>query len=409
MEKKKAVIGMMGIFALVLLIASASAIERTAYLDDYEIKYSYNDASEGESFNLVVSITNDGNSNKSGIKLELDEDKPFDIRSEDTWDIGTLNASEEKTHSFRIEIDEDTPEDVYDLAFTLSEGNKDFDDEFEIDIKSDSADLIVGQVRSTPATISADEQDIKIVIKIENLGGGDATFVRVKLELPEGFTPSSSYSDSTNIGTIPAKGSEEATFYIDSEKTLESGLHKGRLNLEYKSGSENRKEVLEFDLPVKGIPQFRIEDSETSPGEVSIGAAGNELTISIKNIGQEKGEETSVRVFENADFPIDFDQKTNFVGTLDSGEEGMAIFKFDVLPDGKPNTYLVKVQVRTLTEGNVIVEEFTVPVKIIKSEKSLIQNSWLWIIVTLVLLVIFFWLFRIGRKRKKSEMVVEKR
>ena len=314
---------------------------------------------------MTVTITNDGDEVKTGVIFEFEEDDPFELKSEAKWTIGTLDVEEEITNTFRIEVDDDTLEDEYDLEFTLDDDKDDFVDEFGIEVGSDNSDLVVGSVMSAPGIISPDLEDIKLTIKIENLGGGDATFVRARIELPEGFSASSSFSDSVDLGTIGAKGDTEAVFFIDSARALNSGRHTGVLVLNYKNSVENEIQRLEFDLPTKGRPLFSIISSVTEPKKVGVGGSGR-LSIRIANIGEEEGKETSVRVFENADFPIDFDEKINFVGSLERGDEGTAVFDFEIDNNANPNTYLVKVQTRTLSEGNILVEASTVPVVVIE-------------------------------------------
>ena len=70
---------------------------------------------------------------------------------------------------------------------------------------------------------------------------------------------------------------------------------------------------------------------------------------------EEKGEETSIRVFENSDLPIEFNAKTNFIGNLKKGDIGSAIFNFEVDSNANAKNYIIKIQVRTLNNDNVIV------------------------------------------------------
>ena len=388
------------IFALFLVlvacITSVSALGDTIFVDDYEIQYTYHSAEEGEKFSLTVSVTAD--TAKEDVVFEIRDDDPFDV-DDDEWDIGDLAEGQTVSNTFRVEIDEGTAEGEYDLEFTLEDSDDDFEDEMEIEVSSEKPDLIVGSVSSVPLTLSPDQEDTKLEITIENIGGGDANFVRAKLILPEGFTASSSYSDSVSLGTISSKSNKVATFFIDVDEDIESGIHKARIQLDYKEKIDEKTQFLDIDLPIKGKPQFEVVSYRTSPSKILTGSSGT-LSITIKNSGEEEGSETSVRVFENSDHPFEFDEKTNFVGNLEPGETGTAVFKLEADADGNPNKYLVRVQVRTLQNSNVLVEEHTVPVTIAQGQEGL-SGYLILVIALIVILIIIYIIYRLLKPKKK--------
>ena len=108
-----------------------------------------------------------------------------------------------------------------------------------------------------------------------------------------------------------------------------------------------------------------------------------------------------MRVFENADLPLEFDEKTDFVGTLKKGEDGVAIFNFDVDNSADAKTYNIKVQVRTVNRNNVLVSEYTVPLTIGEKEGGPI-GLMLGLIVLIVLVIIIIIVLSIARKKRKS-------
>jgi hypothetical protein len=408
-KMKKQILTILTLFAFLFVIANVSATERTLFLDDYEMEYSYFGAEEDESFTLFVTIKNTGNENKTEVLFEINDDDPFSVKDDEEWEIDTLDVGEERSTSFRIEVDSNTPQGEYKLEFTLEDDDDDFEDDMEIEVESDKADLIIGNVATMPSTIGPDLEDIKLDVTIENLGSGDATFVRAKLILPNGFESSSSFSDFVNLGTIFGENNGDddndlnkvATFYIDSDETLNSGVHVAKLELEYKSDIEKITQILNFDLPVKGKPLFSIISSSTTPTKVMQGDVGK-LNIQIENTGEEEGVETSIRVFENSDLPIEFNQKTNFIGNLKEGENGMAVFEFEVDSDATPKEYLIKVQTRTLNNNNVLVSEYSVPLKILESERN--NSVMIYIIITLILVIVLVILYVMKRNKNQKEM-----
>ena len=397
--KNKIILGMFFLVASLILMQNVLAVSDTIYLEDYKVEYSYSGAQEDDTFTLTVTITNEDNSNKTDVYFEIDSSDPFDVDGDEEWDIGDLADDESVSKSFRIEVDEDTDEGKYDLEFNLEDDDDDFSDEFDIEVDSDKADLIIGDVSSFPLIIMPDEEDIKLELSIENIGGGDASFVRAELILPSGFSASSSYSDNVNLGTIESGDSKTATFYIDTAEDLASGLELGKLRLEYKTDGDKQTDELNFDLPVKGKPLFSIVSSSISPSEIYAGAEGS-LRIQISNIGEDKGEETSIRVFENSDLPLSFDEKTSFIGNLETGQTGSAVFNFEVDSDANVNNYLVKIQVRTLSNDNILVSEYSVPVKISQKESS---GVGIYTIIGMLVLVVSLFGFAIVKLAKKPK------
>ena len=78
----------LAIFTLVILllltITNISAIDRTIFLDDYDIEYSYTSAEEDETFTLTISITNtdQDDQDKTEVVFELDEKEKNNIISQ---------------------------------------------------------------------------------------------------------------------------------------------------------------------------------------------------------------------------------------------------------------------------------------------------------------------------------------
>lgn len=373
------------VFLLVLTAGFASAISDTIYTGNYEITYTYSGAEEDDTFTLTVDVNNTG-STKSNVIFEFNEDDPFDLDSDKKWEIGTLNENELVTKSFRIDVDSGTDEGSYDLEFTIEDSKKDYDEEFEIEVDSNRADLIIGEIQSSPSQILADQKDIKLEVTIENIGGGDANFVRAELLLPTGFEKSDSYSDFVNLGSINSGESKTATFYIDTKENVNE-FNTAQILLDYKSDSDKKTEKLDVDLPVKPKPIFQILSTEVSPITITPSDEGT-LKISITNTGERTGEETSIRIFENTDIPLEFSTKTKHIGDLEQGESGSAIFPFTADSSALPNTYLVKIQVRTLNSDSVLTQDFNVPLTITQKESNPTKTIIITAITILALLLI---------------------
>ncbi|MBR9704756.1 hypothetical protein GOV12_05050 [Candidatus Pacearchaeota archaeon] len=386
---------------VILITPGILALEETLNIRNYEIIYTYepDNVNEGDKFTLNVEITNNEEL-REDLKIELDSNSPFDIR-EDEWEIGTIDEDETKDFSFRIEVDDDASKGDYRIDFTIEDNKIDVEDSFDIELTSDEPELMIGEIKSIPSIISADEDNVELEITLVNTGGGDATFVIARLILPPEITKSTSYSDSASVGIIGAKGGQEVSFFIDTDFNVKSGDHPVALEIFYLDKSSKRTKRLEFPIPIKGKPLFEVTGTETVPSRLEAGGSGK-LRITIENVGEEKAKETSIRVFETSDYPFSFNEKTNLIGTIDPGVRGTAIFDVDVDSDSEIKEYLLRIQVRTINNNNVIVSEEVVPVRVVQKEGGGINPLFFVVIIVLIILIVILIIAVSRGKRRKG-------
>jgi len=399
MEKRNILFLLIGV---ILVTHFCLVVAETDYLDldEYSVEYKYDeqDVETGARFSLEVTLTNEDDVNRTGVVLELDDSTPFDISGDDTLEVDVLTPGESITKTFKIIVDDDAENKRYDLDFIIEDDDDDYDDSFEIKVNSDKPDIFIGDIASSPSTLMPDSEDVKITLTLENAGETDARFVQVNLVLPEGVSPSNSYADRVSIGSLYAGDSREIDFYVDIAENVNSGNLEAELELTYESeNDDNLKDTLKFNIPIKGKPQFKITSAIVSPAVPTQGETVS-IAITLANIGEDDGEETSIRIFENSDQPFEFNEKTRYIGSIDHGYSGTAVFSFDVDKKAIPNTYLVKVQIRTVSEGSVFVQEETVNIKV-RENDSVFEISPLWTIVIVVALIMFLLSYVVFRRR----------
>jgi len=407
MSTKKILLTTTLLIFIALLTTNISALtSETIEIGDYTFEYEYdlNQAEAGERFRLSVTLTNNDDIDKTDIRLKFDEDNPFEFLDDDDLKIDVLKpgTNYSVTNSFRIRIDDDAKSQEYEIEFKLEDDEDDYDDEIDIEVESTEPELIIGNIDSVPTIIGPDIEDIELKLTVENIGGGDANFIRAKLKLPVGFTTSSSFSDISNLGTLKEGENKEISFFLDSDETLESNVFVAELSLEYEDQKDNsRSDTLKFDIPVKGKPQFEIISTETEPKATAQGGTGK-LIIEIQNIGEEEGRETLVRVFENADLPIEFEEKTDLIGSLDKGESGTAVFDYTVDSDANIKPYLIKVYIRTVDKDNILTSEETVSITVIKRERSNFIPMLFIIIAVILIIVLIVLIFKLPQPKPKK-------
>ncbi|MFA7708369.1 MAG: CARDB domain-containing protein [Candidatus Pacearchaeota archaeon] len=415
---KQKTIKKISVFALItLLILSAIASFTIAgttsddvSVDDYNIDYSYDltEAVAGERFDLTITLTNKDTIDKENIKFSWDLDDPFDIDNDDEeWDIKILGAGANVSKTFRIDIDEEADSDEYKLNFNLEDSKDDWDDYVEVEVDSDKADLIIANIQSSPLTLTPGTENIKLTVKLENQGEQSAKFIKTRLILPDGFTPSDSYSDSYSVGTIAGESQQEAIFYINIDENVKTNDYIGQIKIDYKENNNDKTKTLEINLPVHGNSQFSI-DSVSSESKI-MPKQTSKIKVKITNTGDKKAEETSVKVFEKSDYPFSFTEKTYYIGTLEPGESGTAVFELTVDTDATPNNYIIETQIRTVNDGTVLVNEKSINIKISKYERTALDYlKIIGIIILVILAIIIFFVYKAKQKRKQALISAKK-
>ena len=366
------------------MLSFTSAYSDSLYIEDYDISIEYDSAIADDIFTLKVSISNDAGSAKN-LTLEFDPEKPFDFITDEEWNL-YLGSGETTSKTFRVEIDEDAEKKTYDLEFNLDDGNDDWDDSFDIKVLSDSADISIGEIVSSPAKICPGTKDVKLEVNIRNKGDKDAEDLVTKIILPQGFEPSSAYSDIVYSGDLNAGETQILTFYFDIEETLLEDNYVTSLNLNYVVEGDDKESALDLQIPIFGIPQFEISDGKVI--EQIIQGKDAKIKLALTNIGSKDAQDVTLKVYERSDQPFDFVEKSVYIGSLKSGEIGYAIFEFKVENDAEPINYLLDFQIRSISGETVIVDDLTT--KILVQQKELNFSSYLIYLIlgSFVLLVI---------------------
>ncbi|MCW8966734.1 MAG: hypothetical protein OQK82_08640 [Candidatus Pacearchaeota archaeon] len=347
---------------LILVIVSfilcnfVSAYTDSVYVEDYDLSVQYDSVIADDIFSLVFTIFNDASSEKN-LTIEFDEDNPFEFVSDDDWSV-LVDANSNVSKTFRIEVDDDAESKTYDLEFNLDDGDDDWDDSFSIKVSSDKVEMSLGEIISSPKKIVPNLEEVSLEIALKNKGDKVAEDLVATLILPEGFEASSSYSNVAHIGDLEEGEVESIIFYFDTEKFLSGESYSTKIQLEYECDAESEVSYLELELPVFDIPQFEIIGINSIEGDIEIGKS-EKLQISIKNIGGEDAKDVTLKVYERSDQPFSYNEKSVYVGSLDVGEIGYAVFEFDVDPDAEAINYFLDFQVRSVSGESVLVDDLT--------------------------------------------------
>ncbi|RLG73113.1 MAG: hypothetical protein DRO11_00470 [Methanobacteriota archaeon] len=272
-------------------------------------------------------------------------------------------------------------------------------------------DINIANVLTSPTTIRPGDNLVEITMMVENSGEGEARNVETYLLLEYPFEASQTRSDRAYVGLLKPGESRNIVFKVDVDEKAEKKTYTIPLVVTYKEEDGSAKEFRTgIELSLRGRPDFKIVKSWSEPLKLVQGQEDAKLYVTIKNIGSEQAESVELRVLRRSGQPFDFSKRSDFVGTLDPGEEATAILEFDVDKNAGVKTHILNISIRAVgdrEEGddNVYTYEDKIRLTIEKAPsrlEKLSTQSTAKMVVPLILLVVIvvILLVKIGSKRR---------
>jgi hypothetical protein len=332
-------------------------------------------AQPGDYVELRFKIEKEGNEELKDIEYELVPEYPFSFDSSDKaiknlgdW-VGNSDDKEYYILYYKLKVDEGALEGVYELKMYQTSSNLVVTKEIEFDIRVDedkSPNLIIGKVETSPNKLIANYDEGLIKLEIVNIGDEAAEQVILDLSIPEGFEESFGYSTRANLGTIDAGASKIAEFYLDTNEGLVKGNKLAKLNIQYKESDEKQQDeiktqVKDFNIAIFARPEYKILEfvaPELVPGKKA------DLHLKIQNIGSGDSDSTSIQIFKDSSQPFDFADKSDFIGKMNVNDEGEVIFNIEVDEDAQAKEYKLKLQIRSVVNGDVLTEDETISIMV---------------------------------------------
>ena len=235
-----------------IIIFELLSLPARAYISDFpllkiqELKYNPYPAEAGKYMDLWIKIENAGMEDAENVTCVLLPEYPFSLDPNENAvrNIGRLPGMEEAILQYKVRVDANAVEGWNEMKIKCQAENSEtwVIHKFEVYVESKLPRFAVGSVNSEPSKLFPDSEENKLSVEIQNIGTGKAELVTAELLLPEGITPSESYSNIANLGTIEEGGSKTAEFYIDIDKNVAPGNYRARLIVRYADSNNNRKE-----------------------------------------------------------------------------------------------------------------------------------------------------------------------
>ncbi len=308
------------------------------------------------------------------LRFHLDADYPFLFEAGDSpdKDLGPSSGTNDNqifyVVHYKLRVADNAIKGTYNVTLTWSTGEGWTKKDFPIYVDPKRADFVVGSLVTSPEKLVADTTEAKLSVNIDNLGKGNAENVKVKLLLPSGFKPSFSYSEEESLGIIQKGSGKMANFFVDIDEDVKEGEYGAKLELTYKDENDEntsyRTKTLDLIIPIKPSLHLIVDSVTTAPEEMIPGSKAD-VRIKVKNVGNEKAESVSLRVFKDASQPFEFGEKSDFIGKLEHDESGDAVLKVTVDKKASAKKYLLDVELRGIDQkNNVVIFRRTVPITV---------------------------------------------
>jgi hypothetical protein len=353
-----------------------------------QMNFMYQDpdpAEAGKYIDLRWQIVNTVGGTTENLKFRLEADYPFLFEAGDTPDkyLGTSAGTNDNevyyVLHYKLRVADNALKGTYNVTLGWTTGEGWTKKEFPIYIDPKKPGFVVGALVTSPEKLTADTDEAKLSVNIDNIGKGNAENVKVKLLLPEGFKPTYSYSDEDSLGIIEKGGSKEATFYVDIDENVSEGEHDAKLNITYRDENDEdnqyRTKTLDLALPIKPAPRLVVESVAATPEKIVPGSNAD-ILIKVMNAGNEKAQSVSLRVFKDSSQPFEFSEKSDFIGKLESGESGDAVIRMKVDNAAPAKKYLLDVELRGIDQKeNVVIFRRTVPLTVAADAGSPLKST----------------------------------
>jgi len=230
-----------------------------------------------------------------------------------------------------------------------------------------SAQSVWGSL-SSPLVVAGGENNLPLTIVLVNTGNVVASNVSVllKSQFPVKFE-----SSSINVGYLPVGQPVEVTTYASIYPNASEGIYTIPIQVEYFNGV---KQTVNMTVNINGYANFSISTlwgSISSPITVSPGETQVPLTFVVRNLGDVNALNVSLNF--NSEYPIQFTQKTGYIGIVPAGEYNYVTVTVNVYTNATPGVYYIPVtlqyfQTKTtvytpviIYSPNITVNAFTIP------------------------------------------------
>jgi hypothetical protein len=294
--------------------------------------------------------------------------------------------------SYDIYVDESVPSGVYDITLSVNYlgGNVEKSETLTIGVwVRGDINLDLATVSTDPTELMEGEEDATVSITVQNIGQEQIKNLKMTFDPEAPFMLTASSQATQNLGILSVSSSVSADYYIDVDESAASGAYDLPVALSYQdSRGQSYEENLHVTLRLKPVPIVSITRSDAP---TVIQGESSSVRLYLKNEGEKEAEGTSVRVFEKIEQPFSYEEKSDNVGLLKSGEEGEAVINFDVDAGAEPKEYIMEFEVRYTDGDDVYTETESVTVSVLPAEDSGFPMELVIVLLVVIVVVTIIW------------------
>ena len=271
------------------------------------------------------------------------------LDAEGDSNIGHLFSVGVWKKTFRVKVNNDAIPGNYELKLNfqyVKDGipeSASFIHKFMLPVKREGIILGIASTATSPTAIRPGDDFVEITTYIENSGSKSAKSIEAKLSVPDELEHSYSDNNRKWIGKLSPNESKQVSFFVNIDENADSRKYDIDLTLNY-ADTDNNEYTKKASIPllVKERPNIEVVDVK------GIGLAGSKITLEImlKNVGTEDAEAVDVRIIKQSSQPFSFDLRSNYVGELEAGETGKAVFEINIDKEAEQKEHNLKLLIR---------------------------------------------------------------
>ena len=286
----------------------------------------------GEDGDVTFKVRNTGDT-ASDVDVEIIDQYPFRLKPDRqrTYDLGRVTPGQEYQISTDLIVAENASDGSHELPVRITSGGVSRTVNIDLEVQGEDIDLNLANLKTTPSQLMPDREDAMMTVEVVNNGEKTAENVVLQLQLPDFFQQTSSFSTRQSLGNIADGETKEAEFTFDINETAPMGLADIPATLSYTADDSTAdiEKQESFSVYINGKPQYQIVNVEDG---LRTGST-SEVRITVRNVGEEESTSTRIRVLDSSDQPFSYTSSSQFIGTLEPGAEGTAVFEVDTESD----------------------------------------------------------------------------
>ena len=309
--------------------------------------------SEGENFGYQALVEEDIRYTQKAILVPYDSiAKENVIVIDDGFNnnLGIIDPYDKWNSQFRIKVLSDAPVGQYKMSVQYKyylDGEPIGDvieNTFYINVKKEGIIAGISNMNTNPLRVRPGDDFVELTMNVENSGEKNAKNMEIVLSSQEeGMTPSYANNNRVWVGVLNTQESKQVTFTIDVTDDVLPDTYDLEVDMSYMDLDNNKYTKTQvIPILIKERPQLEVVSS------VGTGLSGSstKLKVTVKNTGTETAEFVDARILKQSSQTFDLEARSSYIGDLEPGEEGVAIFNIDIAPDTELKEHDVKLILR---------------------------------------------------------------